>query len=234
MSGGLDSTTLAAKALAEGYAVLPINIDYGQRNIIERLSFKKIQAYYKKNYPDKFLDYVNIDLTRVLETSLNTYKLLRDSKIIANKTQLEFYTPSRNLVFATLASMVGEIAAAAIGLEKIEVGIGVHQHTQYDRNYWDITPEFIKRLNFLLELNDNINISMYTPYVNETKDKIVLDALSLGVPIFDTWTCYSPLENGKYFKPCLECEACLERQAAGDKANLPLINNYAMHLDESW
>lgn len=48
----------------------------------------------------------------------------------------------------------------------------------------------------------------------------------MGVPYEDTWTCYDPVEARGIFEPCLKCEACIERQAAGDAAGVPNINDY--------
>ena len=83
---------------------------------------------------------------------------------------------------------------------------------------------------------------MYAPYANSYKKDIVSDAIKLNVPIFSTWTCYDPqtivleedkIRNKQYveYQPCLICEACIERQKAGEEANFPNINNY---VQEGW
>lgn len=51
-SGGLDSSTLMAKALAEGMVVQPITFNYGQTNIIEGMAQEKVWAIYKERYKD--------------------------------------------------------------------------------------------------------------------------------------------------------------------------------------
>ncbi len=226
MSGGLDSTTLAYRALKDGYTILPININYGQKNIVEQKAFKNVYQHMKDKYPNWVLDPVDIDLTTVLESSLALYQSIRDSGQVEEATEMEFYTPSRNLLFSTLAAMIGEIAAIASGITEVKIGLGIHKHTTYGRDYWDITPEFVNKLNDLLALNDCMKVSMYAPYAKVTKDQIVLDSINLGVPMELTWTCYDPqLVNGIYL-PCHKCEACVERQTAGDKASYPHINEY--------
>ncbi len=227
MSGGLDSSTLAYKALSEGYSIIPINIDYGQTNVIERKAFTNILKEMQTKYGVRILDVVDIDLTQVLKSSLEMYQSIRDSGLVEEKTELEFYTPSRNLLFSTLATTIGEIAAIAAGVTEVRVGLGVHKHTEY-KNYWDISPEFVKRLNHLLELNDCMSVKMYAPYADSTKDEIVRDALKLGVPIHSTWTCYEPVKDDNVYKPCLKCEACIERQKAGDLADYPNVNDYSV------
>jgi 7-cyano-7-deazaguanine synthase len=234
MSGGLDSSTLAFKAIEDGFTILPININYGQKNIVEQKSFQNILGFFQRNFSEQILDPVNIDLTTVMETSLHTWQTLRDTGVMSQETDMEFYTPSRNLLFSTIAAVIGEIAALATGMKELKIGLGIHKHTQYDRDYWDITPEFVNRLNHLLSLNDCMSIEMYAPYSDMTKDEIVKDAVRLQVPYKKTWTCYNPTEASntlsKVFKPCLKCEACLERQNAGDKAEVPEINNYQIAI----
>ncbi len=231
MSGGLDSATLAYKALSEGYKIIPINIYYGQKNEIEKRAFENILKDIKDRYPDKVINTVVIDLTQILETSLSLYQSIRDSGQVEEATELEFYTPSRNLLFSTLAAVVGEIAAIASGNTEVKIGLGVHKHTEY-KNYWDISPEFVNQLNNLLALNDCIKISMYAPYADKTKDQIVLDAIELNVPILSTWTCYSPILVKDTYLPCHICEACVERQKAGELASYPQINDYSINGKE--
>ncbi len=232
MSGGLDSTTLAYKAIEEGYTILPININYGQKNVIERQAFKNIIKEIKSKFPNDILDTVDIDLTLVMNSSLKLYQQLRDTHEVENKTDLEFYTPSRNLLFSTLAATIGEIAAISIGVDEVKIGLGVHKHTQYDRDYWDITPEFVNRLNHLFELNDCMKVEMYAPYTNQTKDAIVRDAIRLGVKTELTWTCYDPILVNDVYLPCHVCEACVERQAAGDKIGKKDINDYEIKVSD--
>jgi 7-cyano-7-deazaguanine synthase len=232
MSGGLDSSTLAMKAIEDNFTILPININYGQKNEVEQLAFRKIIDFFKRNFDDKILDPIDIDLTSVMDTSLKTWQYLRDSGTMSKETDMEYYTPSRNLLFSTIAAVIGEIAALALDLKELKIGLGVHKHSQYDRDYWDISPEFINRLNQLLELNDCMQVSMYAPYANNTKDEIVNDAVRLGLPYEMTWTCYNPVKkinlNGTFYKPCLKCEACKERALAGEKANVLNINRYTI------
>ncbi len=227
LSGGLDSSTLAYKALSEGYSIIPININYGQTNVIERKAFTNILKEMQTKYGNQILDVVDIDLTQVLKSSLEMYQSIRDSGLVEEKTELEFYTPSRNLLFSTLATTIGEIAAMAAGVTEVRVGLGVHKHTEY-KNYWDISPEFVKRLNHLLALNNCMSVKMYAPYADSTKDQIVKDAIELEVPILKTWTCYAPILMDNSYSPCLTCEACIERQKAGDLAGYPEINKYSI------
>jgi 7-cyano-7-deazaguanine synthase len=236
MSGGLDSSTLAMKAIEDGFTILPININYGQKNKVEQQAFRNIYKYFfKRNFKEDILEPINIDLTSIMKTSLDTWQSLRDNGTMASKTDMEFYTPSRNLLFTTIAAVIGEVAALATGNTEIKIGLGIHKHTQYDRDYWDITPEFVEKLNQVFALNDCMKVSMYTPYAESNKSCIVQDAIRLGVPYKMTWTCYDPImketPNGIKCEPCLKCEACIERQSAGELIEVHDINKYVTVID---
>jgi len=243
MSGGLDSTTLAYKAISDGYTVLPINIDYSQKNLVEKMAFQDIYEEIKSSFPDQILEPVHINLNSIMKTTLDLYTNLRDNKIVASNTGLEYYTPSRNLLFTTIAAVIGEVAAMAKEIKELRIGLGVHKHLEY-KNYWDITPEFVKRVNKVLKLNDAIKVRMYAPYVELTKEDIIQDAINLKVPVLLTWTCYDPQEtilevNREHmrvfseFHPCEKCEACVERQKAGNKVGLSDINAYVIEMERS-
>jgi 7-cyano-7-deazaguanine synthase len=44
LSGGLDSATAAAQAIADGYTLIALSLDYGQRHVRELLAAKQIAA----------------------------------------------------------------------------------------------------------------------------------------------------------------------------------------------
>jgi len=231
MSGGLDSTTLAYKAIEDGFTILPINIDYGQLNIIEKECFRNIFTEMKNTFGNRVLDFIEIDTNAIYNQNGLIYSSLRDSGIINKETSMEYYTPSRNLLFSIISGVVGEITSFYMNVDEIKIGLGVHKHSIYDRDYWDISPEFVKRLNSLLELNDCKSIELYTPFVDNYKKEIVEVGIELKVPWQKTWTCYNPNQKDNLFAPCLKCEACLERKKAAEGTLLEnKINNYQFKI----
>ena len=197
-------------------------------------AMQNLVKIYQEEYPDQMKEPFVIHLSEIMGSVLNAYARLRDEGYYAEKGE-EFYTPSRNLVFSTLTTMIGEIFTASGKYDELYVGLGIHKHTHkeeggaYERDYWDITPEFADRLQHLLELNDNVKINIYAPYKDKYKKDIVEDVFRLNVPWDRTWTCYNPVQVGaKLFEPCRECEACIERQLAGNAAGVPEINDYAI------
>jgi 7-cyano-7-deazaguanine synthase len=172
----------------------------------------------------------------MMQESVKLYEKIRDNHKVEDATGHEFYTPSRNLVFSTLAAMIGEIAGIAEGLKEVKVGLGIHTHSDvYSRDYWDITPEFVQRLNNVFALNDSMQVSIYAPYAEVLKSEIVKDAVRMGVPYELTWTCYNPVKSinqmGEEYKPCLKCEACQERARAGEAAGVGNINSYSLTIE---
>ena len=235
-SGGLDSSTLIAKAIAEGYTVQPVSFTYGQKNEIEKIAQFNVWSEYKERYRDRIRECIHLDIGYMLGSFKDQYQKIRDNGLVHEKTELEFYTPFRNLVFSSVCAMIGEIQALNEDFKEIGIAIGVHKHSNksYKKDYWDITPEFVKRLNSIFELNDGLCVSVYAPYVDEFKEAIIRDALDLDVPYHLTWSCYSPevTENeidGTIYeehRPCLKCEACLERESQGLEHEVYDINDY--------
>lgn len=236
-SGGLDSTTLMAKALAEGYIVQPITFEYGQNHPIEITAQLLAWNELKERNPENLRTTINLSIGDLLGNVKSQYQSIRDSRKIEEKTELEYYTPFRNLVFSSLAAMVGEIICLTEDITELKVGIGVHKHSadSYKKDYWDITPEFVEKLQLLFKLNDGLNVEVYAPYASEFKEAIVRDAIDLDVPYKKTWTCYDPVKNvygdTDTFTPCHKCEACLERQIQGMKAGVDDINDYEINLE---
>ena len=49
LSGGLDSSTLALKALEEGYDIFTLGFKYGQKNSPELLARQNVLSFIKSN-----------------------------------------------------------------------------------------------------------------------------------------------------------------------------------------
>jgi 7-cyano-7-deazaguanine synthase len=240
MSGGLDSTTLFAKALNEGKRVLPVNFNYGQKNVVEMTAQQNVWNHYKAIYNDQLLDTIVIDLTNVIGDTIETFKKNRDNGKAEASTGMTYYMPSRNLLFMALSAVIGEIIANDDDIENISLGLGIHQHSDiYAKDYWDISPAFASKLADLMDLNDNVNVTIYTPYKDGMKSEIIKDADLLKVPTELTWTCYNPIRYNTFedegvlketYVPCHKCEACLERKSQASKTSLyQTINEY--HTD---
>jgi len=84
LSGGLDSTVTAAIALAEGYALHALSIDYGQRHRIEEEAARSIAE--KAGVPFTLL---NLDLLKQI-----THNSLTDQAMDQVRNEFRGYTRS--------------------------------------------------------------------------------------------------------------------------------------------
>ena len=110
-SGGLDSSVLIAKAISMGYDVQPINFNYGQKNLVEISAQKNVIAQFKEMYGERLKDTLNLNFNNFLEPMIKKFQKARDTGIIGDKTNLEYYMPFRNLTFASICGMIGELMA---------------------------------------------------------------------------------------------------------------------------
>ena len=237
MSGGLDSATLCAEALYQGYDVFVLNFNYNQKNFVEMKAFDNLLEFFNKEYISKgrITGFKKLNLKPLFDEFLDIWAELRDNGKIEKESHHQFYTPSRNLLFAVISAVIGEIIALAKDYDEVNIGLGIHKHSEEAygeyRDYWDITPEFAEKLQELFKLNNVKNIKVFAPFVNKTKAEVVERGIFLKVPFNKTWTCYNPQQVGeKLYVPCEECEACIERKLAGEKAGIPNINCYSIEL----
>ncbi len=118
--------------------------------------------------------------------------------------------------------MIGEIFALYDNYNEVNIALGIHEHSELaygkKRNYWDITVDFVEKLNQLLSLNDSIKIEVFAPFKGKRKSDIIKYVINNELPYKITWTCYNPIieveENYTIYKSCGKCEACIERKYA--------------------
>jgi len=233
MSGGLDSSVLCARALAEGYTVLPITYAYGQKNHVESIAQSNIWNSLKIEYNETLLDTLSIDFTSLIGGAIQTFQKNRDNGKAEESNEMKYYFPSRNLLFMTVAAVIGETISIDESIDSISLGLGIHKHSDiYAKDYYDISPEFADKLGELLSLNKDININIYAPYKGYFKSEIIKDMIKYNINYELTWSCYSPeYISPLVVRPCDECEACLERSSQARESNLKLsINNYELQL----
>jgi len=208
LSGGLDSTTLLYKVLAEGKEVKAISFDYGQRH-------KRELDMAKQTCEKLGIEHKVIDLGFFKELASNS-ALTGDIEVpeghYEDETMKLTVVPNRNMVMASIA------IGWAVNLEFDEVAMGVHagDHAIYP----DCRPEFIDLIRQTAAIANYRPIGIYAPYISSDKGDIVADGVKLGVDYSLTQTCY---KGGD--KPCGACGSCQERAYAFEKAKVedPLI-----------
>jgi len=228
-SGGLDSTTLMGYMLEEGYVVQPLNLNYGQQNVVEMKAQDKVVKFFKEKYGEnRVLDSIKIDLTPIVNPIQEIVENFRKNGFKNKKldeAQLNHYFPNRNMLFSSIAAVFAETLAYFEGLEETSICIGIHKHITYSP-YWDITADFAEAVQNVVKLNDAINVKVETPFVSNTKAEIVKYMIEKEIPYELTWTCYEPQQKDGFYVPCKKCHACVEREKAGIDNDRNDINEY--------
>lgn len=197
LSGGMDSTTLLYRAIATFNEVEAISFNYGQRHKRELEVAEATCKLLGVNH--KIVD-VSV-LRDVLGGSALTDDIAVPEGHYADDNMKVTVVPNRNSIFANIA------AGYAISRKIPVLGLGVHRGDHHI--YPDCRPVFVERLEALLEVANYDALTVWTPYLNDTKVDIVKDGLTLGVDYKLTHTCY----NGREIA-CGRCGSCVERLEA--------------------
>ncbi len=223
LSGGLDSTTVLARAIdAVGEEnVGAITLRYGQKHSVELEQAKKIVEYYGVKY------HKIMDLTSVFAGTDST--LINVDNPVPSTTYEELskmtgpsatYVPLRNPVFITVAASMAMIGGHD------ELHIGVHAEDALNDAYPDCRSDVIGALGAALHIGSYYKMKLLAPFNHFTKADVVLAGLELGVPYEYTHSCY----NGQ--RPaCGVCPTCIGRIEAF-KANYEVDPiEYAIPID---
>jgi len=201
LSGGLDSSTTAAIACEEGYALYALTIDYSQRHRFELESAKKIAQT------------LEVQRHWILPLDLRLFggsALTADIDVPKDRSLDEMetgipatYVPARNTVFLSLALA----AAEALGAADIFVGVNAVDYSGYP----DCRPEFIEAFEKTANLatkagvEGTLQFKIHTPLIALTKADIIRKGTALGLDYGVTLTCYDPDKEGR---SCGRCDAC--------------------------
>jgi 7-cyano-7-deazaguanine synthase len=213
LSGGLDSTTVVAMALAQGYKVCALSFDYGQNHKIELESAKRVAAK------------LGVERHAIVKVDLRSFggsALTSELPVPKHRTAEDIghgvpvtYVPARNTVFLSLALAWAE----TLGVTDIFLGVNALDYSGYP----DCRPEFIRAFETLANLGTKMGteegkrITIHTPLIAMSKKQIVEAGMRLGVDYSETISCYDPGERGE---ACGACDACLLRLKGFAEAGL--------------
>jgi 7-cyano-7-deazaguanine synthase len=204
LSGGLDSATVLALAVRQGYACHALSFRYGQRHAIE-LERAAAIAHALGAVRHVVLD---IDLRQFGGSALTAdipVPKLRSPEAIGQGIP-STYVPARNTVFLSLALAWAETLAGA----DIFIGVNALDYSGYP----DCRPEYIAAFELMANLATRAGIEggtrlrIHTPLIHLRKAEIIRLGLELGVDFALTLSCYDPAPGGA---PCRACDACLLR-----------------------
>lgn len=204
LSGGLDSATCAAQAIADGYEVIALSFDYGQRHDRELLAAKAVAE--ALGITDHRTVSVNLAGWGGSSLTDDALSIPTDGEDLKSQVIPSTYVPGRNTVFIAIALSLAEAQKATA----IYLGINAVDYSGYP----DCRPEYLSAFQHLATLSSKAGLEGYAPeliapLVMDSKTDIVHRALRLGVPIAKTWSCY---QGGEV--PCGLCDSCRIRDAA--------------------
>lgn len=203
LSGGLDSSTVLAIALHEGYEVFALTFRYGQRHSLETVAASRVA----RSLGAAKQIVLDIDLRSfggsALTDNINVPKG-RDTTGMSQDIPVT-YVPARNTIFLSFALAWAEV----LGTRDIFIGVNALDYSGYP----DCRPEYIAAFERMANLATKAGVeghsfTIHTPLIEMTKGEIIRKGLSLGVDYSLTTTCYDPSQDGK---ACGLCDACLLR-----------------------
>lgn len=201
LSGGMDSSTLAYLAKSEGYDIVALHMNYGQRTERkERACAQKIAYLLKAQH------FIEVDigyLAKAGASSLTDRTIAVGDFDPAREHIPSTYVPFRNANLLSIATTYAE----AKGADAIFIGV---QSLDYS-GYPDCRPQFIDAFQRVIDLGtkDTTHITVKAPFVHMTKTDILKLGLNLGVPYEHTWSCY---RNER--RACGICGSCHFRKEA--------------------
>ena len=222
LSGGLDSSTVVAMAMAKGYEVYALSFSYGQRHTAELDAASRIAA--QSGLAKHVV--IDIDLRLFGGSALTTDDIDvpkgRDAESMSADIPVT-YVPARNTIFLSYALAWAEV----LGAGHIFIGVNAVDYSGYP----DCRPEFIEAYERMANLATRAGVEGETPLIIETpllklsKSEIIQQGMALGVDYAETNSCYDPADNGA---PCGGCDACLLRAKGFADAGLsdPLISKH--------
>ena len=205
LSGGMDSTALLCRLLADGYEVSCISYDYGQKHVIEIERARANISYLSDNGIS--VKHRIVDLSGVMgifHSALTNEEIEIPEGHYEEEQMKATVVPNRNAIFS---SILYGYALSIATKEDIDVIIALGVHSGDHAIYPDCRPEFYESLgeSFAKGNWDSERISFHLPYIDGDKETILKDALESCNKLdidFDTIfrntnTSYNPDEHGR-------------------------------------
>jgi 7-cyano-7-deazaguanine synthase len=204
----------AAIAREQGFSVVALTVDYGQRHRVELEAAEAIAA----RLADRHI-ILPLDLRAFGGSALT-------SDIEVPKSGLEegipvTYVPARNTIFLSLALGLAE----ASGARDLFIGVNALDYSGYP----DCRPEFVAEFQKLANLATKAGaegraFTIHAPLQDMTKADIAREAQRLGLDAGLSHSCYDPSADGR---ACGQCDACRLRAKGFEEAGMADPTVYA-------
>ncbi|XEO75456.1 7-cyano-7-deazaguanine synthase [Candidatus Lokiarchaeum ossiferum] len=209
-SGGLDSTTLLYRLLAEKKDIFALTFNYGQKHVKE-VECARVNCE-MHHIPHKILSLESITKAGLFGKSSLTSDLSIPEGDYDDTNMMSTVVPNRNMIMISLALAY----AISIRAEAIYYGAHAGDHAIYP----DCRPVFVEAMQQAAKVCHYWPIKIHAPYLHVPKGDIVKEGLVLHVDYAKTWTCYKGGEQA-----CGKCGSCDERLKAFE------VNNVSDPLD---
>lgn len=204
MSGGMDSTLSAYMMKSQGFEIVALHFNYGQRTQNKELEcFNGLAEAIGAS--EKYV--IDLDFFKQIGASA-----LTDHSIEVPTGGIEegvpvTYVPFRNGIFLSIAAAIAEKE----GAEAISIGVVEEDSSGYP----DCREAFIRSIEMSMNLGtrERTKIEIHMPLVRLKKEEIVREAIEYDVPLQLTWSCYQNEE-----KACGVCDSCRLRLKGFEKA----------------
>jgi len=219
LSGGLDSATALAWALAQGFECHTLAVDYGQRHRIELTAARRVaDALGAASHRE-----VAVDLRAIGGSALTSDIAVpkgRSTDTMADGIPVT-YVPARNTLFLSIALGYAETLHAT----QLVAGMNALDYSGYP----DCRPEFVRAFESLARVATKAGVEgaayrIHTPLMDLDKAGIIRLGMSLGVDYSITHSCYDPAPAGE---ACGQCDACSLRRKGFAEAGVADPTSYA-------
>jgi 7-cyano-7-deazaguanine synthase len=211
LSGGIDSATTLAIAIAEGFQCRALSFRYGQRHEVELAAARRIA------------ESLGAEEWRVLDLPLEELggSALTDASIPVPKDREPgagippTYVPARNTILLSFALAYAEVT----GSDAIYIGVNAVDYSGYP----DCRPEYVEAFRRLGSLATRRAVQgqapeIRAPLIEMSKAEIIRRGAELGVDFSLTVSCYDPDPEGR---ACGRCDSCRLRRRGFRQAGLP-------------
>ena len=177
LSGGMDSTGLLLRLLADGYKVSCISYEYGQKHRIE-LERAKANIQYLEGEGHQ-VEHKIADLSSAMSlfhSALTSDDIEVPEGYYEEEQMKVTVVPNRNAIFA---SILYGYALSVSHREDCDVDIAMGVHSGDHAIYPDCRPEFYSAIAGAFALGNwgSDRVSFHLPYIDGDKETILRDAL---------------------------------------------------------
>ncbi|MEI8382071.1 MAG: 7-cyano-7-deazaguanine synthase QueC [Planctomycetota bacterium] len=201
VSGGLDSATILAICLSQGFEPYAISFDYGQRHRHELAAADRVCAA------------AGVRRHIVVPLDLRAFggsALTADIAVPKDRSDAQMsagipitYVPARNTIFLSISLGWAEV----LGASDLFIGVNAVDYSGYP----DCRPEFINAFQSMARLATRSGVEgegewqIHAPLIDLSKAEIIRRGMELGVDYSLTHSCYDPDSEGR---GCGHCDSC--------------------------